>query len=38
MVLELDDKMTTVNWSLYGSDSGSWPGSAPVPAVFAGGC
>ena len=38
MVLKLDDKMATVNWSLYGSASGSWPGSPPVPAVFEGGC
>ena len=34
MVLELDDIMTTVIWSLYGSDSGLWPGSPPVPAAF----
>ena len=36
MVLELDDIMTTVIWSSYRNDSGSWPGSLPVPAVFEG--
>ena len=29
--------MTTVVRSLYGSDSGLWPGSPPAPAVFGGG-